>query len=152
MLALAAAAGAALLAGQQAPPSLRLTVFGRRDHAVLRIGEAPRHHHSSGDAVGHAAASRPPPEAQAAPQAISWAVHCSIIPAAGGASIWSGNATAGATPATALGPAGPPPPPLVQLSLLARPAVAPAAWGLAKGTQTLYVRAIAPSSRASRDV
>ena len=144
MLALAAAAAAALLAGQQSPPSLRLTVFGRRDHAVLRIGEAPRHHHSSG-----AAASRPPPpEAQAAPQAISWAVHCSIIPAAGGASIWSGNATAGANPAAALGPAGPPPPPLVQLSLLARPAVAPAAWGLAKGTQTLYVRAIAPPPRA----
>ena len=151
MLALAAAAGAALLAGQQAPPSLRLTVFGRRDHAILRIGEAPRHHHSDA-AAASSASSRPPPEAQAAPQAISWAVHCSIIPAAGGASIWSGNATAGATPATALGPAGPPPPPLVQLSLLARPAVAPAAWGLAKGTQTLYVRAVAPSSRAPAGV
>ena len=117
-LALCCAAAAAAETRQQPPPPLRLTVFAHRDHALLRIGLVPKKHNRQVDSVA------------------AWAARCRIVPAAGGAPIWEGNASSSNT-AVSVG-AGPPPPPLVALSLTARPGETPSVWGMAPGQQALY--------------
>ena len=123
-------AAAAAEPQQQQPPELRLTVFAHRDRALLRIGEVPRKHLMAGPTAGADRGG-----------AVAWEASCRIVPAAGGAPIWEGNASGsgsgGGAPAGSAGPAAPLPP-LVGLSLTAIPSSAPSVWGLAPGQQPLY--------------